>query len=72
MRPQRAAGQRPEPLERRHAPLPEQDVQAVAADLEDHGQRLVREPLARPGLPGRLVPPRPLAASRSASPRFIF
>jgi hypothetical protein len=44
---QRAAGQRPQALERRRAPLPEQDVQAVATDLEDHGQRLVAEALAR-------------------------
>ena len=30
-------------------------MQAVAADLEHHGQRLVTEPLPAPARPGRLV-----------------
>ena len=34
--------------------MPQQDVQAAVADLEDHGQRLVPEPLALRG-PGRLA-----------------
>ena len=42
--PERAAGQGPAPFERRRAPAPEQDVQLLVADLEDHGQRLVGEP----------------------------
>jgi len=41
---ERAAGQSPAPVERRRAPAPEQDVQLLVADLEDHGQRLVGEP----------------------------
>ena len=65
MRPQRTAGQRPEPFERRRAPLPEQDVQAVAADLQDHGQRLVRN--RSPGQPGPDSSPGPSGPQASAS-----
>ncbi len=43
---QRSARQRPQSVERRRGPPPEQHAQPVAADLQDHGQRLVREPLA--------------------------
>jgi hypothetical protein len=42
-RTQRAAGQGPPSPERRLAPLPEQDMKAVAADLEDHGQGFMGE-----------------------------
>src|ERR1035437_3457359 len=62
-------------LERRRPPLPEQDVQAVTADREDHGQRLVRETLAAQGRPGRPVRPGRLGAAACFSPgslRLIF
>ncbi len=40
-----SAGQRPPSLERRLAPPPEQDIQAGPADLEDHREHLMAEPL---------------------------
>lgn len=45
VRPEGAAGQRPASLERRCAALPEQGVQAVAADLEDNSEHLMAESL---------------------------